>query len=102
MSGRVDTPAEVWKPVAGWETLYEVSSLGRVRTVPHWPKTRFSRRMVPSTILKPQKLPKGYHQVQLKRPGRRKPITIHRLVMWAFRGPLPKGMECCHENGNPA
>ena len=26
---------------------------------------------------------------------------VHRLVLYAFCGPAPEGMECCHDDGNP-
>lgn len=49
---------EEWLPIAGFEGVYEVSSLGNVR-------------------------------------------SLHRLVLEAFAGPFPAGMEGCHSDGNP-
>jgi len=34
--------------------------------------------------------------------GRKKKACVHRLVLLAFIGPCPDGMEACHNNGNPA
>ncbi len=44
----------------------------------------------------------GYRQVKLTGPHGKRTFKIHRLVLTAFRGPCPEGMEACHDNGNPA
>ena len=38
----------------------------------------------------------GYHQVSLRQGGRTFIRSIHRLVLEAFVGPCPSGMEACH------
>jgi hypothetical protein len=35
-------------------------------------------------------------------PGRETTHLVHRLVLEAFVGPCPEGMEACHNNGDPA
>jgi len=35
------------------------------------------------------------------RPGNRQAF-VHQLILEAFVGPCPEGMECCHNDGNPA
>jgi predicted DNA binding protein len=74
---------EVWKPVVGYEGLYEVSSLGRVRS-----NHASSRRKDP--ILKDANL-RGYRMVMLCKGDGTKPKSalIHRLVATAFLGPAP-------------
>jgi NUMOD4 motif/HNH endonuclease len=84
-----DQPAtERWLPVAGYEGLYEVSDLGRVRN-------RHGR------ILKPLKTQRGYLSVKLPitRGGPVRRYMIHRLVGEAFLGPLPSGMQTRHGPG---
>lgn len=52
--------------------------------------------------LKPAKDSDGYLYVHLfknKKPHRR---YIHHLVLETFIGPCPKGMECCHGDGDPS
>lgn len=45
----------------------------------------------------------GYRQVELHDgDGPGKTLHVHRLVLIAFRGPAPDGMECCHNDGNPS
>jgi len=61
---------EIWRPVLGYEGLYEVSSFGRVR--------RGNR------LLKTQDYPNGYLYVSLCKDGARKNRMIHRLVAEAF------------------
>ena len=41
----------------------------------------------------------GYLLVALIKDGRWQRISVHRLVMSAFCGPCPPGMEVCHNNG---
>ena len=71
---------------------YEVGDDGTV-----WSIQRSKRKM-----LSLNSKVRGYHVVCLigdgPPPHYIKPI--HRLVLLAFVGPCPKGMECCHEDGN--
>lgn len=66
---------EHWKAVVGYEGLYEVSNLGRVR--------RFYQNGNVK-ILKQHKTEKGYLQIQLYKNGKLKQHRIHRLVATAF------------------
>jgi hypothetical protein len=43
----------------------------------------------------------GYMHLTLSRPGLRKNMQVHQLVMLAFNGPPPDGMNVCHENNTP-
>lgn len=68
---------EIWKPVVGYEGLYEVSSLGRAKWLKH------------NKILKPFLMQKRYLMVNLSKEWIVKNITIHRMVVKAFI-PNPK------------
>ncbi len=48
--------------------------------------------------MKLQVLKSGYVTVGLLGSRRE---TVHRLVLAAFVGPCPQGMECCHDDGDP-
>lgn len=96
---------EVWKPVIGWESSYEVSDHGRVRSVPRW--RRHSRNPDKLVLVRGQ-LRKLFTDtdrrvfVSLSRPGVNGRVSrmVHRLVLEAFVGPCPPGMECCHFDGD--
>lgn len=81
---------EQWKSITDYEGLYEVSSLGRVKSL------KFNKEK----ILKPQKDGSGYLQVQLCRNGKMKAFKVHRLVATAFL-PNPIGLpEINHKDEN--
>ena len=46
------------------------------------------------------RLKNGYMQVILSRPGERRYAYVHKLVLLAFHGAPPEGMEVCHADGN--
>jgi hypothetical protein len=82
---------EIWKAIPGFETSYEVSNLGRVKTTKQGEGARAGR------ILKPAVNLRGYQQYALGRYGGRH--TAHLLVMQAFVGPRPDGLDINHLNG---
>jgi hypothetical protein len=45
---------------------------------------------------------KGYRNVALYHGGKERRLYVHSLVLMAFAGPCPAGMECRHLDGNPA
>lgn len=95
---------ELWKPIPGWEGAYEVGDAGRVRSVERrtWcPRGKGFWRRVPPTILKPA-VSRGYLRVSLQRDGRVQNVSVHRLVLLAFIGPCPDGMEACHYDDDSA
>lgn len=93
---------EIWKPVVGYEQFYEVSSHGRVRSKPRTVRNNLGAWLQRSRIMRHSVHGNGRQSVSLRVAGRkRKQAMIHRLVLSAFIGPCPKGMECCHYDGNP-
>lgn len=88
-----DLPDETWLPVPGFEGFYDVSDLGRVRSLP--------RQRTRGCILKQH--PVGVDrrmQVTLSREGAVSSKMVHRLVGEAFLGPMPEGLETRHLDGN--
>lgn len=80
---------EDWAPIPGLSD-YEASNLGQIR--------RLSRQQV---------LPQhrgndiGHRRVTVKPHGRSYcGMYVHRLVLMAFVGPCPEGMQACHNDGN--
>lgn len=94
---------EVWKPVVGWEGLYEVSSLGRLRSLDRMVRGRAgSQNIRPGKIMKPKLHRAGYESYGLSREGRSTFRFIHALVLEAFVEPRPTGFLGCHNDGNPS
>lgn len=76
---------EYWRPVVGYEGLYDVSSWGNVRSVDRYVKTKGnSIRLAKGVVLKPVIDKDGYLQVGLYKDGKRHAKTIHTLVAKAF------------------
>lgn len=93
---------EEWRPVPGWETLYEVSDRGAIRSLPRVTRGGFSgTRRLKGKILSPVRASSGHLAIMLKDGDRVFRAGIHRIVMLAFVGPCPDGMEVCHNNGEP-
>ena len=84
---------EIWKDIKGYENLYQISNLGRVKSLPKYHKKNES-------IMK-YTLRSGYRTLVLRKNSKRKSKQIHRLVAEAF---IPKNGEdkvCVnHKNGN--
>ena len=76
---------EIWKPVVGFEGYYEVSNLGRVRSLTRTIiRSDGKVRTFKGAILSGTKHNKGYRDVVLTRGGVSTRYLIHRLVALAF------------------
>jgi len=71
-----DIPDEEWRPIVGYEGLYEVSNLGRVRSN--------ARRKCRGGIVKPVASGSGYLAVTLSKESATSRRLVHRLVAEAF------------------
>ena len=74
---------EEWRDVVGWEGLYQVSNLGRVKSLPRHHKT-LSGYITAERILTPALGKRGYLVVVLFNHGIAKTRPIHRLIAEAF------------------
>ena len=78
---------ERWLPVVDYEGLYEVSDLGRVRSLP--------RNGTLGGLIRTR--PAVHHfRVNLWRDDKMETVPVHTLVARAFLGPRPEGQEVCH------
>jgi hypothetical protein len=99
----VEVVTEVWKDIPGYEGRYQVSDLGRVRSLDH--RVRLvsqgveTTRLSPGKILRPGPSPTGHLSVSL---GKGNSKGVHTLVLLAFVGPRPEGQESLHLNHTPA
>lgn len=93
---------EEWLPVVGWERHYQVSNLGRVMSITRTLIMVNGRyRTYPGKLLALTPHPRDLHlYCMLHNP--RCNCRVHQLVMRAFVGKCPEGMEVRHLNGNHA
>lgn len=91
---------EVWKDIPGYEGLYQVSSLGRVKSLKRFYKSAIILEM-PENIKTQRLNKKGYPYLHLCLNGKKWATTVHKLVILAFVGvkPDPK-ITINHIDGN--
>ena len=92
---KISTSKEIWKPVVGYQGIYEVSSMGRIRSLDRvqvyngrWGKTR---RKLKGCNMRPRTSSNGYKNITLVDIGRSYTDAVHRLVALAFI-PNPLGL----------
>lgn len=88
---------EIWKDVKGYENLYQVSNLGRVKSLFYWSNI-YNKYFPREKILKNNVLKYGYLNVRLKGVTK----SVHRLVAETFI-PNPNNLpEVNHKDENPS
>ena len=94
---------EIWKPISGYEGFYEVSNLGRIRSLERIVECSDGRkRKIKDRTLKGSSYSGGYSGVTLHKDGCAKFVNIHRIVAEAFvPNPLEKE-EVNHKDENPS
>lgn len=76
----IPLPGEEWRDIPGYNGIYQVSSLGRIRSY-----ANFGHRKRKSPIIKKQSLSKfGYLRISLKKHQKAKIFFVHVLVAQAF------------------
>ena len=94
---------ELWRPVKGYEGFYEVSNLGRVRSVDRFVRNSHNGDYTvfkKSIIKKPTLDDGGYETITLNKEGRWETRLVHRLVAIAFLGDPEEGQEVNHKDEN--
>ena len=92
--------AEEWRPVVGWEGWYSVSSAGRVRSEPRTivrddgVVTKLNGKLMADRVSR-----KGYIIAALSRGRLAVYRPVHQLVVEAFVGPIPCGLQVNHKSG---
>ena len=94
---------EEWRPVKGYEGLYEISSIGRVRSLGKYFKERhFGKDVIkysPPRISKFVTDKYGYYKLGLIKDGRNIHHHVHRLVAQAFIDNPENKTQVNHKNG---
>ena len=98
---------EIWKPIPGYEGLYEASTSGRIRSAEGktTSSARFQKRVWKQRILKPKIATNAYgrtdERVSLWKDGEEKTLLVSRLIAMTFY-PMPYDkLTVNHINGNP-
>lgn len=100
-----ESAQEEWRAVVGWEGLYEVSDLGRVRSVdrilftPSPPRGPYFRKYK-GKVLKQNVGTDGRYHVVLSCRDRRETPVVSRLVCLAFHGEPGEKKDAAHNDGN--
>lgn len=89
---------EIWKDIEGYEGKYQVSNMGRVRSLGREVYHGRFHKFQKERVLRGNLLPQGYYQVLLSKNGRPKPFRIHRLVAMAFVEGYKEGLVVNHKN----
>lgn len=95
---------ELWMPIAGFEGMYSVSTLGRVRSEPRVVMRGNGRKYtVRGRLLSPARKRSGHLSVQLHEIGQGvQRLHVHRLVLLAFTGEPPTPLhDAAHNDGDP-
>ena len=97
-------PGEIWKPIEGYNDLYEVSNMGRVRSKYRCGEKKYINGSIKmykrkGTILKPH-LSNGYYCVPLYDGIKEHNKSIHRLVARYFCNGYKKGLVVNHKDEN--
>lgn len=78
---------EIWRPIKEWETLYEVSNLGRVRSKDRVVNRNVKGKVIPTKYkgkILSSHLNRGYEYVTLTNSPIKRQLKVHRLVAEAF------------------
>ena len=92
---------EEWRSIEGYEGLYQVSSLGRVRSLDRHVSNGKGIMLLKGKVLKPAKDGGGYLLVNLCKDGKPTMFNVHRLIGMAFQdicGEYVNGHEIDHLN----
>lgn len=75
---------EIWKSVVGYEGIYEVSNLGRVRSIDRYVNNKSGKQIRKGKLLKIHKSYRGYLRVILSKECKIRYLFVHKLVAQAF------------------
>jgi hypothetical protein len=99
---RYDNVDEIWLPVVGLEGSYEVSNLGRIRSLSRVIMRRDGKpKTITGRFLTQRTDRDGYPVVTLSEAGRPMVRRVHRMVATAFYGEPQGDLVACHNDGNP-
>lgn len=93
--------SEEWRSIYGYEGLYEVSNLGRIKSCDRYVSNGKSVRLAKGKVLSQRRGMNGYLTIVLHKNHKPTCFSIHRLVGMAFQdicGEYVNGLEIDHKN----
>jgi hypothetical protein len=91
---------EIWKDIVGYEGLYQVSNMGRIKRLPReYITVNGSKRKHDGMILKTPIHKSGYIQVRISKNGKVKNTTMHIIVAKTFIPNPENKPQVNHKNG---
>lgn len=92
---------ETWKPIPGFEGLYQVSSLGNIKTLEKTYLTGeyYHKRTQPESIMRPSKDKDGYRRVSIRKDGIRYYFRVCRIVCSTFHENTENKKVVNHKDG---
>ena len=96
MKSDINTQIEVWEDIKGYEGLYQVSNMGRVKSLERTVTRKNGRRQtIQERILNPKTERNGYLRIELcNGSGKKKSFLVHRLVCEAFHENTENNKPC--------
>lgn len=93
--------SEIWNDIDGYKGKYQVSNLGRVKSLYHVVIRKNGHPMpINEKILKPGVSSNGYFTIVLAKNGNKNTRTIHRLVASHFIENIDNKKEVNHKDGD--
>ena len=95
---------EEWRDIKGYENLYQVSNLGRIKSLDRYKitKGRYGKLKIKikGKVLKPCINHDGYYEIVLSKDGKAKMFRLHRIVANTFIENKRIANQVNHINGN--
>ena len=93
---------EIWKDIKGYEKIYQISNLGRVKRLSYWHKVGLKNVSITyrtERILKQSCDSNGYKQVCLTKNSKKKSHSIHKIMAIVFIPNSENKKQVNHING---
>lgn len=94
------TVEETWAQIKGFEGIYEVSTLGRIRSLDRPQRVRGNGISLQKGQILKQWKQGNYMYCDLRKPCIKQKARVHVVVLETFVCPRPEGMIACHNNGD--
>lgn len=91
---------EIWKDIQNYEGIYQISNLGRVKSLQRFKNNQYNTYLIKEKILKLRKTKFGYYEIKLNKNNLSKVYKVHRLVAQAFLDDYNENLQVNHKDEN--